>query len=54
MSKNAKQYRIERDSARADIKIHERALDEYRKEVDRLTDALKSIGHTVIKGLSKP
>lgn len=39
MSKNAKQYRVERDAARA--------------EVQRLTDALKCIGHAVIKGLQK-
>lgn len=39
MSKNAKQYRVERDEARA--------------EIQRLTAALKCIGHAVIKGLNK-
>lgn len=39
MSKNAKQYRVERDEA--------------RKEIARLTAALKVIGHAVIKGLQK-
>lgn len=39
VSKNAKQYRLERDEA--------------RKEIQRLTAALKCIGHAVIKGLDR-